>query len=132
MKLSCADGSTLSGAQLRNQLTIPAGESADAVGRYNSFGRGLPVSSAMYRMNAVLNPPPAMRILRVAGCAVPPVPAPARRAPARIPAAPTALDVRKSLRFISLRSKFETAKTSSSKPGVHTPGAQQLAARPWF
>src|SRR5215216_1492070 len=29
-------------------------------------GRGLPVSCAMYLMNAVLKPPPAIRILRVA------------------------------------------------------------------
>src|SRR5215203_5875877 len=29
-------------------------------------GRGFPVSCAMYLMKAVLNPPPAMRILRVA------------------------------------------------------------------
>ncbi len=47
MKLTWCDASTLSGAQARYQLMMPCGESADAVGRYSSFGRGLPVSSAM-------------------------------------------------------------------------------------
>jgi hypothetical protein len=49
---------------------MPVGESADAVGRKHNFGRGLPVSSAMYRMNAVPKPPPAMSILRVAGAGI--------------------------------------------------------------
>jgi hypothetical protein len=66
MKLSCTEGSTSSGAQLRNQEIVPLCESADAVGRYSSLGRFLPVSAAMYRMKAVPNPPPAIRILRVA------------------------------------------------------------------
>jgi hypothetical protein len=47
MKLSCTDASTFSGAQLRNHEIMPSGRSADAVGRYSSFGRALPVSCAM-------------------------------------------------------------------------------------
>jgi hypothetical protein len=33
MKLSCTNGTTSREAQFRNQLMIPEGESADAVGR---------------------------------------------------------------------------------------------------
>src|SRR3972149_4657890 len=33
-------------------------------------GRGLPVSSAIYRINGVMKPPPAIRIFRVGGCAL--------------------------------------------------------------
>src|SRR5262245_11415432 len=44
---------------------MPVWLSAEAVGRYSSFGRRTPVRLAMYRMNPVPKPPPAMRILRV-------------------------------------------------------------------
>src|SRR5688572_14436145 len=47
MKLSWSDGSTFNGAQLRYHASVEVAESADAVGRNRSFGRGLPVSSAM-------------------------------------------------------------------------------------
>ncbi len=47
MKLSCMEGSTSRGAQLRKKLIVPVAESADAVGRKQIFGRGLPVSCAM-------------------------------------------------------------------------------------
>ena len=38
MKLSCTEGSTLSGAQLRNQVMVPDGESADAETLFREFG----------------------------------------------------------------------------------------------
>ena len=47
MNMFCTCGSTLSGAQALYQFSADASRSADAVGRYNKRGRGLPVSCAM-------------------------------------------------------------------------------------
>src|SRR5579864_760053 len=105
MKLSWSDGSTLSGAQVRYQLSVPVVESADAVGRYRSFGRDLPVSCAMYLMKGALKLPPAMRIFRFgdAPCRAAAPQAPDTRVgrlPSSAPTDPTADRSRKSLRFM--------------------------------
>ncbi len=47
MKLFCTDASTFSGAQFLNHAIVSFSSSRQAVGRKQSFGRALPVSSAM-------------------------------------------------------------------------------------